>query len=102
MRIVATALFERLVHMAHCVDPADPRTPRIEIDAVVRPGDLDGPVLLTVEMFRVFCPPGTAADAVGHLRRSGRIVTREGVEHVSFPTWTLGPNVVMPGTAEGA
>ena len=43
MLIVATALFERLVHMAHCPDPSDPRSPRLEVDALCRAGDLDGP-----------------------------------------------------------
>lgn len=95
MRIVATAVFERLVHMAHCVDRKDPCSPRLEIDALCREGDLDGPVLLTVSMFRVFCPAGSADHAVAHLRRSGRIVEVDGVAHVAFPTWTLHPEAMI-------
>lgn len=95
MLIVATALFERLVHMAHCPDPSDPRSPRLEVDALCRPGDLDGPLLLTVSMFRVFCPSDSAADAVAHLRRGGRVTTVDGVAHITFPTWTMSPDAIL-------
>lgn len=95
MLIVATALFERLVHMAHCPDASDPRAPRLEVGALCRDGDLDGPLLLTVSMFRVFCGPAAAPDAVAHLRRSGRVVNVDGVAHVVFPTWTLSPDAIV-------
>lgn len=95
MKIVATALFERLVYMAHCPDPTDPTSPRLVVDARCRDEDLDGPLLLTVAMFGVFCPPGTAAPAISFLRRSGRVVTFDGVSHVAFPTWTMSPDAIV-------
>lgn len=95
MQIVATALFERLVHMAHCPDPSDPCSPRLEVDALCRPGDLDGPLLLTVSMFRVFCPAAAATEAVARLRRAGRVVVVDGVAHIAFPTWTLSPDAIV-------
>lgn len=98
MKIVATALFERLVHMAHCPDPTDPASPRLVVDARCRAGDLDGPLLLTVAMFGVFCQPGTAAPAISCLRRSGRVVTIDGVAHIAFPTWTMSPDAVVEGS----
>ncbi|MFN8104448.1 MAG: hypothetical protein U0U69_08300 [Acidimicrobiia bacterium] len=99
MKIVATALFERLVHMAHCPDATDPASPRLVVDARCRDGDLDGPLLLTVAMFAVFCPPGTAATAVSRLRDAGRVVSVDAVAHIAFPTWTMSPDAIvdLPG-----
>lgn len=101
MQIVATAVFERLVHMAHCTDPADPRAPRLVVDALCRDGDLDGPLLLTVAMFRVFCGPEAAPAAVAHLRRQRRVVDIDGVAHIAFPTWTLSPDAIVEAPPPG-
>lgn len=95
MQIVATAVFERLVHMALCTDPSDPQAPRLVVDALCRDGDLDGPLLLTVAMFGVFCRPGAAPAALAQLRRQGRVVEVDGVAHVAFPTWTLSPDAIV-------
>ena len=45
MRIRARSVFERIVYHCHCVDPADPGRPTLEVDALLRDGDADGPLL---------------------------------------------------------
>jgi len=48
MRILVTAVFEQLVYHCTCVDDRDPAHPRLEVDAILRDGDADGPLLLPV------------------------------------------------------
>ena len=47
MRILVTAVFEQVVYHCACVDDRDPDHPRLEVDAILRAGDADGPVSYT-------------------------------------------------------
>ena len=89
MLIIATAVFERLIHHAWCADTSQPTAPRLVVDAVVREGDCDGPLLMTVPMFRALCPAPAARAALAKLRAAGRIEAVDGVNHVRFVTWTF-------------
>ncbi|HLM63180.1 MAG TPA: hypothetical protein VK306_02690 [Acidimicrobiales bacterium] len=93
MRIRALSVFEGIVYHSVCVDPANPCRPTLEVDAVLRPGDADaeaGPLLLTVaEYAAMIGDERLVRRCVGELAAKGRLVERMGVEHVSFPTWTL-------------
>ena len=47
MRIRALSVFEHVVYHSACVDPSNPSRPTLEVEAVVREGDVDdGPILL--------------------------------------------------------
>lgn len=88
MVIVATAVFERNIHHAHCTDRSNPGAPRLVVDALIRDGDLDGPLLLPVPVYRVFA--GKSADAcLARLRDAGRIEYVDGVANLRFTTWTF-------------
>jgi len=64
MRILVTAVFEQVVYHCACIDERDPAHPRLEVDAILRDGDADGPLLLPVADykrmagFNVFYPIG--------------------------------------------
>ena len=69
------SVFEHVVYHSACLDPSNPSKPTLEIDAVIRDGDVDdGPVLLPW------------ADFV----EAGRIVDHLDVKHLAFPLWTAG------------
>jgi hypothetical protein len=91
MRIRALSVFEGLVYHAQLVDPGDPSRPRLEVDAVLRPGDADaeaGPLLLPVAEYMVMVgDPARARAALRQLDERGRVVDRMGVRYLSFPTW---------------
>ena len=52
MRIRALSVFERIVYHCHCVDASDPGPPTLEVDALLREGDADGPLLVTVADYK--------------------------------------------------
>ncbi len=89
MRIRAIAIFEGVVYNCYVVDAARPDRPVLEVDALLRPGDADdGPLLLPVPTYMALV--GGPAAAEPHLRelsRRGRLTERQGVAHISFPTW---------------
>lgn len=91
MRIRAVSVFEGIIYHCHLLDGRDPARPRLEVDAVLRPGDADadaGPLLLPVAEFMVMIGDTTRARAtLRSLDERGRIVQRMGVRYVSFPTW---------------
>jgi hypothetical protein len=93
MRIRALSVFEGIVYHSVCVDPANPCRPTLEVDAVLRPGDADaeaGPLLLTVAEYAAMVgDERLVRRCVAELAAKGRLVERMGVQHVSFPTWTL-------------
>ncbi len=80
-------MFERIVYHCHCVDPHDPTRPVLEVEAVLRAGDADGPLLVAVADFKRMLGFETVASALPRLRDSGRTVALDGVEYVSFPLW---------------
>jgi hypothetical protein len=89
MRIRAIAVFESVIYNCYLVDAARPDRPVLEVDALLRPGDADdGPLLLPVPTYMALLGGPDAAEP--HLRRlsaRGRLTQRQGVAHVSFPTW---------------
>lgn len=88
MRIRAVAVFERVVHHCLLIDGERPERPVLEVDAILRDGDADGPLLVPVPTFMALLGgPEAAEAALRSLNRAGRIVTHEGVAHVSFPMW---------------
>jgi hypothetical protein len=101
MRIRAIAVFEGIIYNALLIDPTDPSRPRLEVDAILRPGDADadaGPLLLSVAEFMVMIGDATRARAaVRELESRGRVVERMGVRYVSFPTWEPVAEVSPPG-----
>ncbi len=78
------------MYHSYAVDPAHPCRPTLEIEAVVREGDVDsGPLLLSVaECATLAGGADVVRPCLDRLRSSGRIVDHLGVSYVSFPTWT--------------
>jgi hypothetical protein len=87
MRVLATAVFERVVYFSHCIDPADPAHLVLEVDALLREGDADGPLLLPVADWKRMAGIEVVDANLPRLRASGRTTTREGVEYITFPVW---------------
>lgn len=89
MRIRALSVFEGVVYHCTVVDRRNPCRPTLEVEAVLRPGDADGPLLLSLADYAAMAG---GADAIGPcleaLRSRERIVDHLGVAHVAFPTWT--------------
>jgi hypothetical protein len=91
VRIRALAVFERFVHHSVCVDARDPSRPVLEVDAVLREGDADGPLLVPVADFKHMVGVDATNAVLVELRRAGRTETHDGVEYVSFPLWERVP-----------
>jgi hypothetical protein len=87
VRIRAVAVFERVVHHCVCVDPRDPAHPVLEVDALLREGDADGPLLVPVADFKHMVGFDVMHAVLPELRRGGRTEARDGVEYVTFPMW---------------
>lgn len=91
MRIRAVSVFEGIIYHSHLVEPTDPARPRLEVEAVLRPGDADaeaGPLLLPVAEYMVMVGDTVRARAaLRELDARGRVVERMGVRYLSFPTW---------------
>lgn len=88
MRIRATAVFERVVYNCFVSDPSRPDRPILEMDALLRDGDADGPVLLPVPQFMALVGGPEVADPILRaLSSKGRIVRHQDVAHLAFPTW---------------
>lgn len=89
MRLRALSVFERIVYHCACIDERDPAHPVLEVDALLRPGDADGPLLVAVADFKRMLGFEVAAACVGELRRAGRTESHDGVEYVTFPMWEM-------------
>jgi hypothetical protein len=87
VRIVATAVFERIVYNSVCLDPSDPAHPVLEVDALLRDGDADGPLLLPVASYKAMIGFDAAAACLPEFRRAGRTEHHDGVEYLTFPLW---------------
>jgi hypothetical protein len=91
MRVRALSVFEGIIYHCQLVDPDDPARPKLEVEAILRPGDADaeaGPLLLSVADYMVMVGDVTRARAaLRQLDERGRIVERMGVRYLSFPTW---------------
>jgi hypothetical protein len=83
----ALSVFERIVYHCACIDAHDPARPVLEVDAIVRDGDADGPLLVAVADFKRMIGVDETNMALGGLRRAGRTEVRDGVEYITFPMW---------------
>lgn len=81
------SVFERVVHHCACLDPNDPARPMLEVDALLRDGDADGPLLVPVAEYKRMIGFEAAAVFLPELRDAGRTEWRDGVEHLAFPLW---------------
>lgn len=90
MIIRALSVFEGVVYHSYAVDPTSPCRPTLEVEAVVRPGDVDaGPLLLTLAEYAALAGgPEVVAPCLPELRARGRIVGHLGAAHLAFPFWT--------------
>lgn len=87
MRILAASVFEGVVYHCYCLDDSDPAHPRLEVDAVLREGDADGPLLVAVADYKRMVGVETAEACLPRLREQGRTEARDGVEYLVFPLW---------------
>ena len=87
VRVRALSVFEQVVYHCTCIDPSDPAHPVLEVDALLRAGDADGPLLVTVADFKRMIGFEATNAALTELRRAGRTESHDGVEYVSFPMW---------------
>ncbi len=87
MRILAVSVFERIVYHCACLDPADPAHPVLEVDALMREGDADGPLLLQIADYKRMVGFETAEANLATFRSAGRTTARDGVEYLTFPVW---------------
>jgi hypothetical protein len=89
VRLRALSVFERIVYHCACIDPRDPAHPVLEVDAVLRAGDADGPLLVAVADFKRMLGFEVAKACVHELRRAGRTESHDGVEYVAFAMWEM-------------
>jgi hypothetical protein len=87
MRIRALSVFERVVYHCHCIDDTDPGRPVLEVDAVLRDGDADGPLLVSVADYKRMVGFDTARRYLPTLHDAGRITTVDRVDYITFPLW---------------
>ncbi len=89
MKIRALSVFESVIYHSHVVDPSNPCRPTLEVDAVVRDGDIDaGPLLLPVAEYMVMVGAEAGQACLPELKRRGRVTEHLGVPHLVFSTWT--------------
>jgi len=88
--IRALSVFEGVVYHCYAVDTSTPCRPTLEVEAVVRAGDVDaGPLLVTLADYAVMAGgPDVVRPCLAALADKGRIVDHLGAPHVSFPFWT--------------
>jgi len=89
VRLRALSVFERIVYHCACIDASDPAHPVLEVDAILRDGDADGPLLVAVAEFKRMIGFDATNACLGELRRAGRTESHDGVEYVSFTMWEL-------------
>ena len=92
MRLRAVSVFERIVYHCVCLDPRDPGRPVLEVDALLREGDADGPLLVAVADFKRMIGFEPTNACLPALRASGRTEVHDGVEYVTFPMWEPTPS----------
>ncbi len=85
------SVFEGIVYHSACLDPSNPERPTLEVDAVLRDGDVDeGPVLLPWADFVYMVGVDVAKRCFARFADEDRIVVHLGVKHLAFPMWTAG------------
>ena len=80
-------MFERIVYHCVCVDERDLSRFVLEVDALLREGDADGPLLVAVADFKRMIGVDATERVVARLREQGRTELIDGVEYVTFPMW---------------
>lgn len=90
MIIRAFSVFEHVIYHCGVIDERNPCRPVLEVDAVVRPGDVDGGPLLLPLADYVFLAGGAdrVTDCLRAFREQDRLRDHLGVEHLAFPFWT--------------
>ncbi len=89
------SVFEGIVYHSVCLDPAHPERPTLEVEAVLRDGDVDeGPVLLPWADFIFMVGVDVAKRCYRRFEADDRIVEHLGVKHLAFPLWTAGDIIV--------
>jgi hypothetical protein len=88
--IRAFSVFEGIVYHCALVDGTNPCRPTLEVDAVIRPGDVDaGPLLLPVADYAALAGGAEAVrPCIDRFRTAGRLIDHLGVAHLAFPFWT--------------
>jgi hypothetical protein len=88
--IRGVSVFEGIVYHSYLVDASHPCRPQLELEAVVRPGDIDsGPLLVSVAEYAALAGgPSVVRPCIDALREQGRIVDHLGVPYIAFPMWT--------------
>ena len=87
VRILASSIFERIVYHCTLVDAHDPAHPVLIVDALLRDGDADGPILVPVADFKRMLGFEATSAALRELRRRHRTLSHDGIEYVTFPLW---------------
>ena len=87
MRIRALSVFERIVYHCVCIDENEPARPVLEVDAILREGDADGPLLVTIADYKQMLGFDVANACVPFLRDAGRTESHDGVEYLVFRVW---------------
>ncbi len=87
MRIVALSVFERIVYHSYCTDTSEAGHPTLIVDAILRDGDADGPLLVTVADYKRMIGFEAARSHLPALRAAGRLTTLDRVEYLTFPLW---------------
>jgi hypothetical protein len=85
----ALSVFERVVYHCVCLDARDPAHPVLEVDALIREGDADGPLLVAVADFKRMIGFEATNACIGELRRADRTEMHDGVEYVTFALWEM-------------
>lgn len=90
MIIRAYSVFEGIVYHAVAIDPTNPCRPTLEVEAVVRPGDIDaGPLLVPLADYATLAGGvEVVRSCIDRFRTDGRLVDHLGVAHLAFPFWT--------------
>ena len=90
MIIRAVSVFEGIVYHCYAVDTANPCRVTLEVEAVVREGDIDsGPLLVSAADWAFMAGgPEVVQPCLEKLRRQGRLTDHLGAAYLSFPTWT--------------
>ena len=61
----------------------------LEVDAILREGDADGPLLVAVADFKRMIGFEATNACLAELRRAGRTEMHDGVEYVTFAMWEM-------------
>jgi hypothetical protein len=87
VRIRALSVFERVVYHCVCIDALDHEHIVLEVDALLRAGDADGPLLVAVADVKRMVGVEAAQRITDRFRVANRTEPHDGVEYVTFRVW---------------